>query len=124
MSSYHVTFAPFEAIAMGLPVLFKQDSCLHNEIKPYFSHAELLNLGLCESFSDMAQKAELCLNDISFSKSIAADQSHIISRVFSKNNAFIQAKSLFYEISKNKPSKESLLNYVTFEKKFFTLAEQ
>ncbi|MBY0316683.1 MAG: hypothetical protein K2Q26_14255 [Bdellovibrionales bacterium] len=87
----HSQYTPFEAAAMGVPVLFLSSSAIAHEAKKFFSDKELIVMGMCESLQDMALRAKACLDDVEYAISLRDEQIKLFHVTFGADTARKQA---------------------------------
>jgi hypothetical protein len=94
-SPYHLHYHPLEYMALGVPVLFHQDSALAEESRGYgLSETELFGLGMFRNFHSAAELATRAIADSKFAEEISQRQRFFGEELYSRRNALIQARWL------------------------------
>lgn len=87
----HSQYTPFEAAAMGIPVLFLKSSAIGYEASRFFEEQELAMMGMCNDLDEMAVMAEKCIQDVDFAVALADMQHMLFKKVFSRDIGLQQA---------------------------------
>ncbi|WP_413294141.1 hypothetical protein ACLSU7_03365 [Bdellovibrio sp. HCB185ZH] len=103
----HSQYTPFEAAAMGIPVLFLSTSAIANEAKTRFSLEDLEKMGMCSDLDVMAVRANSCIENLTYAVSISELQQKMFFEVFGVQRTKTQATS-FYNKCKELLSEESM----------------
>jgi hypothetical protein len=81
-SPFHTHYTPMEAMVMGIPVIFLESSGMAQEILRVIPKEELIDCGLCDTFTEAKNTILRCLEDICYAKSLSKNQQIIADRVF------------------------------------------
>ncbi|HSW68847.1 MAG TPA: hypothetical protein VLI69_01645 [Gammaproteobacteria bacterium] len=91
-SPFHTHYTPLEAIIMGIPVIFLENSGMAQEIIRVIPKEQLENCGICSNFSESREIMQRCLDDIEYAKLISANQRIIAEKMFSPHSVLQQIK--------------------------------
>jgi hypothetical protein len=114
-SKYHIHYHPIEFMAMGLPVLFHEDSAFSAEASHFgFSTAELNLCGMFKNAGQANKIAEKALQDPSIAEELSQRQQALLDRAFNRKIALNQARWLKTRVIQHKLHNEInlLSNYV------------
>ncbi len=102
-SRYHVHYHPIEFMALGVPVLFHENSAIAAEgMHAGMSSAELQAAGMYRDVNHANDMAALALKDASLAQSWSDHQRYFIDEVFSRRKALDQARWLKLRIEQLK----------------------
>ncbi|HSW94242.1 MAG TPA: hypothetical protein VLJ15_07830 [Gammaproteobacteria bacterium] len=91
-SPFHTHYTPLEAIIMGIPVIFMENSGMAQEILRIIPKGQLENSGICSDFLEAKTIMQRCLDDIEYAKTISANQRIIAEKMFSPDAVLKQIK--------------------------------
>ncbi len=100
----HSQYTPFECAAMGIPVLFLSSSAITDESLKLIPKDHLYSLGMCDNFTEMAKRAQKCLDEVEYAIELAQKQNDFFNFVFGEKRSFNQATT-FYLTCENKLQK-------------------
>jgi hypothetical protein len=87
----HSQYTIFECVTMGIPVLYHEDSAVAAVFKKYYSKETLYSSGMCKNFSEMQKKANNCLVNFSYARSLAEVQKNHFYEGFGRKKALAEA---------------------------------
>jgi hypothetical protein len=92
-SRYHVHYHPIEFMALGVPVLFHENSAFAAEGQQAgLSWKELQEAGMYRDIEQANQMASRALQDVSLAEQISRRQRVFVERIFSRDKALDQAR--------------------------------
>ncbi len=91
-SPFHTHYTPLEAIIMGIPVIFLENSGMAQEIIRVIPKEQLENCGICKDFIEARQIMQKCLADIQYAKQISENQRIIAEKMFAPHSVLEQIK--------------------------------
>lgn len=94
-SRYHIHYHPIEFMALGIPVLFHEDSAFVSEAMHFgFTKTDLEKCGMYKTSEQANQMAEAALRDPGIASEWSQRQRIFLEQVFSRNSALLQARWL------------------------------
>jgi hypothetical protein len=120
-SRYHVHYHPIEFMALGIPVLFHEDSAFVSEAMHFgITTAELEKCGMYRTVEQANRMAESALQDPSCALEWSQRQRIFLERIFSRDNALLQARWLKTRVLQIKqqpqPAREETVEITTQKK--------
>ena len=106
----HNRYTPFEAIAMGVPTLFLRNTGFGNEGARSIGSEAMKKAGMCETWQEMRDRAEKCLEDIEYAKNLAKENQIIIDKVFSDEVCQKQTDNFYQKCLELHLNRKKLIN--------------
>jgi hypothetical protein len=106
----HNRYTPFEAIAMGVPTLFLRNTGFGNEGVRSIGSEAMKKAGMCETWQEMRDRAEKCLEDIQYAKNLAKENQIIIDKVFSDEVCQKQTDNFYQKCLELHLNRKKLIN--------------
>ncbi|WP_085524177.1 hypothetical protein [Tuberibacillus sp. Marseille-P3662] len=99
-SNYHLHYTPIEAIKMGVPVVFLEQSGLAQEARDHsVSRAKLKTIGMCSNPQEMKQFVQSHYHDFTALEQLAREQSQVLGKIFSRDAALARTKKFIDDIA-------------------------